>query len=460
MRLKDSIQKTILPNGLTVISDYYDRPADDAYRGMMAATIVVHRGSLHDPAGKNGLAHFAEHMMYHALHDMPRRELLKRLTSLGLQSHNLGTGLQDTQYYAQGRQSGVEACMNLVARMMTEGAYTQTTVDKERGRIINEMKDVLTSLGRLHAHQFNRAVYGEQAHGQWTGGLPKDMAEFTLDDIKNYHARAHATGNLCLITSGGWQHDQACAWADQHLSSLPEGARLEKLRSVPQNGRVFFKNPFLYHPEAGQMVTYRLHLGIEDLSPPEREATLLANRILWDSLQQFGEDLDVYSIGASQRNPGSDDLRDHKTTSYGGSKVEIERLRPLLHTIIAHTRQTIERMDPDKFEEAKALSVQGIEDYFRMNISNPFERQDAILSNYLNGTPLTYWEDRLGVVRNLTREQVRETALRVYGQEPIPSYVAAEEFDFPTGPELQRVWHGAGPSPQPSGIRAQPGPAI
>lgn len=71
MKFGDNIQHTVLPSGLTVITDRI--PGVD----VLAAELVVHAGSLHDPVDKNGLAHFAEHLMGHAVPGMSDADLTK-----------------------------------------------------------------------------------------------------------------------------------------------------------------------------------------------------------------------------------------------------------------------------------------------------------------------------------------------------------------------------------------------
>ncbi|MFQ3591111.1 MAG: insulinase family protein, partial [Chloracidobacterium sp.] len=90
--LTASVQRHVLPNGLTVL-------VKDVPTHPIVSTMIWYRvGSRNEPAGKTGLSHFLEHMMFKGTQRLAKGEI-DHLTLVNGGRNNAFTWMDFTAYY-------------------------------------------------------------------------------------------------------------------------------------------------------------------------------------------------------------------------------------------------------------------------------------------------------------------------------------------------------------------------
>jgi zinc protease len=129
------VQEYTLPSGLKVVIE------QDDVSTIAGIVVVVDAGFVDDPAGKRGIAHVLEHLVFR-VPDEKGESLWYRLITLGAASFNAFTGIERTTYHAFGpRQTLDELAAMVLARLADpmRGAK-ETHIQKELSITAEEMR--------------------------------------------------------------------------------------------------------------------------------------------------------------------------------------------------------------------------------------------------------------------------------------------------------------------------------
>ena len=190
------------------------------------APSVVHMvwydvGAVDEPAGKSGVAHLFEHMMFKGTPTVPGGEFNRRIAALGGRD-NAFTSRDYTAYFQQIPPQGLTTVMALEADRMANLTFDPEEFRKERDVVIEERKlrtdDVPEALGQetlmatlFFAHPYRNPVIG------W----PTDLARLTLDDVKAWYANWYAPNNAHLVVVGDVAPQAVIAEAKRIYGALP-----------------------------------------------------------------------------------------------------------------------------------------------------------------------------------------------------------------------------------------------
>jgi zinc protease len=128
------VQEFTLASGLKVVIE------QDDVSSIAGIVVVVDTGSVDDPAGKKGMAHVLEHLVFR-VPDQTGTSLWRRLTRLGAASFNAETGIERTTYHAFGPRQTLDDLVALVLGRLADplrGAK-ETDVAKEVSITAEEM---------------------------------------------------------------------------------------------------------------------------------------------------------------------------------------------------------------------------------------------------------------------------------------------------------------------------------
>ena len=245
------------------------------------APSVVHMvwydvGNVDEPAGKSGVAHLFEHMMFKGTKTVPAGEFNRHVAELGGQD-NAFTSRDYTAYFQQVPPQGLPTVMALEADRMVNLTFDPDAFAKERNVVIEERKlrtdDVPEALGYetlmatlFFAHPYRNPIIG------W----PTDLAALTLDDVKAWYARWYAPNNAHLVVVGDVDPESVIAEAKRiygQIPAKPVPTVRERTRTdePPQHGP---RHAVVYGKTELPSVT--LAWKVPPLTDPDRDRTVAA----------------------------------------------------------------------------------------------------------------------------------------------------------------------------------------
>lgn len=226
-----AIERFLLDNGLEVIVIPNHRvPA-------VSHMMWYHVGAADDPAGKSGLAHYHEHMMYQGTATLKRGDYSRIIAEKGGQE-NAFTGHDATSYYVTIVKKELPLVMELEADRMRGLNPDPADALKEKNVIIEERRArVENNPAALLAEQVNAALFRNHPYQIPVIGWMHEMEGLTAQDVLDFHERYYHPNNALLVVSGDVTGAEVKALAQRYYGGLPQGklpARLWK-DEPPQN---------------------------------------------------------------------------------------------------------------------------------------------------------------------------------------------------------------------------------
>ncbi|MGE5755071.1 MAG: M16 family metallopeptidase [Planctomycetaceae bacterium] len=183
-------------------------------------------GSVNEPAGKTGLAHFVEHMLFKGTERFPKGQI-DRLAFIAAGQSNAETGEDFTHYWFSFPSDRWELALAIEADRMQGATFDPREVEAERHVIGEERaRDLDSPLGRLD--QTHLAVtYLRHPYRNPILGWPDDLASITVADLRDFYQRHYRPDGAVLVVVGDVEPDRALDRIEAHFGALCLG-RIER----------------------------------------------------------------------------------------------------------------------------------------------------------------------------------------------------------------------------------------
>ena len=220
-------QKTILDNGVTVISERMD-----AVRSVSLG-IWFKVGSRDEHDAQQGISHFMEHMMFKGTEKRDAFTISQDFESIGAEQ-NAFTSKEYTCYFSRFVDDKLPRIVEILGDMITSSLLDQTAIDSEREVVIEEIARSEDTPDDYIYELFTQALFPTHSLGRPIIGTREVVGSFVHDDCVAYH-RAHYHADNCIVTaSGSIDHAELVALCEKHLSKLSRGKRNTREIVEPQ----------------------------------------------------------------------------------------------------------------------------------------------------------------------------------------------------------------------------------
>ena len=195
-------------------------------------------GSVDEPAGKTGLAHFVEHMLFKGTERLPKGQI-DRLAFVAAGQSNAETGEDCTHYWFAFPSDRWELALTVEADRMRGASFDPREVEAERHVIAEERaRDLDSPLGRLD--QTHMAVaYLRHPYRNPILGWPDDLARIGVDDLRAFYRAHYRPDGAVLVVVGDVDPEAALDRVAAHFESPGArrlAARRADLRRAPPDG--------------------------------------------------------------------------------------------------------------------------------------------------------------------------------------------------------------------------------
>lgn len=200
----------------------------------MTVMVLVNTGSRFEPVGKEGLAHFFEHIVFKGTKNYPTaQELAATVDGLGA-DFNAFTGQEYTGYYVKAAAKHTPKALDVVSDMLLQPRLREEDVEREKGVIIEEINMYHDSPMRYVGELFGRMVYQGSGLGHDIVGSKTSVKGITAADFKAFLRQWYGLPNMVLAIAGKAKvvEDPATLKLAEELFSKDGGKRIEKLQSV------------------------------------------------------------------------------------------------------------------------------------------------------------------------------------------------------------------------------------
>ncbi|EHH2369889.1 insulinase family protein [Campylobacter coli] len=234
--------KITLKNKLDVYTFPVNKNSD-----VISVDIFYKVGSRNEIMGKSGIAHMLEHLNFKSTKNLKAGEFDEIVKGFG-GVDNASTGFDYIHYYIKCSKKNLDKTLELFAELMENLSLKDEEFQPERSVVLEERRWRTDNnpLGYLYFRLFNHAFMYHPYH--WTPiGFFKDIENWSIEDIKEFHSTYYQPKNAILIVSGDIDSEEVFSGAKKHFEKIKNTKPIPKIhtKEPKQDGakRIEIKKP-------------------------------------------------------------------------------------------------------------------------------------------------------------------------------------------------------------------------
>jgi predicted Zn-dependent peptidase len=359
-----NIRKTILPNGLLVLTERMPHLRSVA----MGAWIGT--GARDEAAEVNGISHFVEHMVFKGTTSRSAQQIAREVDTIG---GNLDafTGKEMVCFNIKVLDENVPPALEVLADLVLHPTFTPEELDREKGVILEEIKMDEDNPDYLVNEVWTQNFWKGDALGRPILGTVKTVSSFNQQVLFDFYAGRFTPRNMVFSAAGNLEHDEFVAQVEREFRSLSASGDVEmpKMAAPLATAHITLKRK-----KSLEQVQLCLGVPAPPVNDPRRYAVYLLNTMLGGGMssrlfQTIREDQGLaYSI-SSEMNP----FRDTGSLCvYAGTSVDKTQ------KVLQLTLQELRRL---KEETVSDVELKRAKDQLKSNMVIGLESSGSRMSN-------------------------------------------------------------------------------
>lgn len=217
-----------LSNGITLIHEQIN------HGNSFMLSITANAGSRDDFEGKDGLAHFVEHILFRRNKKQTNTQLAKEFEKTGT-VYNAFTEQEATTFYLKGLNEKFVQVFKLISRFFVCPIFEKKDFEKEKTIIVEEIRSYQDDPEEYILDLGNEALFPKHPLGKMITGTEKSLKKIELTDIENFFKLNYVASNLIISFVGNIDFDIVQKVADENLSQIEPREIHKTIQPLPQN---------------------------------------------------------------------------------------------------------------------------------------------------------------------------------------------------------------------------------
>ena len=212
------VDRTVLPNGLTVLSE--------PYPGVRSIAIGawVRAASMHEAREEMGVSHMLEHLVFKGTKNRSAKEIASTLESLG-GSLDAYTAREHTCFQARVLDEHLPQAVDVLADLIFRPSLRSEDLNLERKVVLEEISMVEDSPDDIVFEYHNEALWGAHPYGYSILGTRDSVGSMSIETVRALHARAYHPSQIVIAASGNIEHDDLLAELERAgWNGIPRGS--------------------------------------------------------------------------------------------------------------------------------------------------------------------------------------------------------------------------------------------
>ncbi|NWV63251.1 QCR1 protein, partial [Malurus elegans] len=227
-------QVTTLENGLRVASEESNQPT-------CTVGVWIEAGSRYEDAKTNGAGFFVEHLAFKGTKKRPGSAFEKEVESLGAHLNGY-TSREQTAFYIKALSKDLSKAVELLSDLVQNCALEDSQIEKERGVILQELKEMDGNLADVTLDYLHATAYQGTALAHTVEGTTENIKHLTRTDLASYvdtHFKAPrmvlaaAGGKFYILVILGISHRELVDAAKQHFAGVPFASKEDVVPALP-----------------------------------------------------------------------------------------------------------------------------------------------------------------------------------------------------------------------------------
>lgn len=191
-----------------------------------AAALSVHVGSGENPAGRGGLAHFLEHMLFLGTDKYPDAGEYGRYISQYGGSQNAYTDFERTNYFFDVNSSQLPGALNRFAQFFIAPRFDDEYVEREKNAVQAEYLQSLKSDGRRALDVLQQVMNPQHPYHQLAVGTLDTLADQpdsgVREELISFYRTYYSADRMALVVLGPQPLDRLEELVIQDFAAVPE----------------------------------------------------------------------------------------------------------------------------------------------------------------------------------------------------------------------------------------------
>lgn len=395
------LQRTVLPNGLTVLSEHMPGVRSIAFGAWVRAA------SLHEARDRMGVSHLLEHMVFKGTATRSAKDIALSLEALG-GSLDAYTAREHTVFQARVLDEHLEHAVDVVGDIVFRPLLRSSDLTLERKVVLEEIGMVDDTPDDLVFELHNETLWGSHPYGYSILGTRDTVSSLGVPELRDLHARAYHPGRLVVAASGNVEHDQLLETMErQGWLSVPGGDARPLGAPTPRT-----EPPTVRHVERDGAQTH-IVVGRRAVphSDPQRFALLLVSVLLGGGMssrlfqrvrEELGLAYSVYTYQAFHADAGMHGV--YVATAPQTAQPALDAIRAELARVAEHG------LPIDELEIGK----QQLKGQLTLSLESVSSRMYRAASVELYEEPFRSLDDMLALVDAITPSEVASVSEKYF----------------------------------------------
>jgi predicted Zn-dependent peptidase len=198
------VERTVLPNGLTVLSEPYPGVRSIAIGAWIRAA------SMHERREEMGVSHMLEHLVFKGTENRSAKDIASALESLG-GSLDAYTAREHTCFQARVLDEHLPEAADVIADLVFRPSLRAADLNLERKVVLEEIAMVEDSPDDIVFELHNDALWGAHPYGYSILGTRETVGSMQAETVRALHARTYHPSQIVVAASGNIEHGDLLA---------------------------------------------------------------------------------------------------------------------------------------------------------------------------------------------------------------------------------------------------------
>lgn len=266
--ISGNICKTVLPNGLCVISEQMPHVRS------VSIGCWVNAGSREETDHESGISHFVEHMVFKGTTNRTADEIAFSIDSIG--GHlDAFTTKESVAFTAKVLDSHLPRAMDVLSDLVLNPTFHEEDIEREKGVVLEELKMDEDNPDYLLHEIFVKNFWKNHPLGRSIIGNQSTIKSFHESQLKLFFSKTYIPKNLMVVAAGHLSHEDLVRLAEERFINVCKNLSVKGGPTPKNQASIELRDkPYL------EQVHLCLGVPSYPISHPNRHAGYVLNTIL------------------------------------------------------------------------------------------------------------------------------------------------------------------------------------
>ena len=221
-----------LKNGVRMVYSYNHSPVSHC-------AVLVDVGTRDEPEGKEGIAHFLEHVFFKGTRKRRAYQVLNRLEHVGGEI-NAFTTREDTCIHASFSSEFMERSMELITDILFNSQFPVKEIEREKEVVLDEINSYLDNPMEQIMDDFESQVFRGNPLGNPILGTHSSVRNYSRNDLLKFIQKNYHPNSLVFSYCGNLPVEKVHNLFTKYFSSIP-------FKNSSKSVRIKFKKKKIGH---------------------------------------------------------------------------------------------------------------------------------------------------------------------------------------------------------------------